>query len=250
MEIKEEIVKKEYMNSKLSSIRVPVSIKTVGDWAFANCKLLREVSIPVTLQRISPNCFYGCDSLKRIVIYEGEREDAMILPELVAVAVKLWDTDISKWIELSKRPETFYEHFDWRMSVYAKEPDDTGYVPFIAGGEEDYEGDEYDLDSFMRKRSEEKCLAMYLRLISEGRKIKPCEYIRDYLREHDPIGAFSVILSVEDFKKEMFDIYTSMDLLNDDNVDEILRLSANDPELKTRVLRFKEAQAGSFFDLL
>ncbi len=248
MEEKKEIVKKEYMNSNLESIFVPENVTMIGDWAFANCKRLREIGLPKGLTKLSSNCFYGCDALERVIVYGEDKMPCPVLPELIASSIKLWNMDIAKWIELSSDPRAFYSHFDWRMSVYAKEPDDTGYVPFIAGGEEDYEGDEYDHESFMKNRSEEKCFAMYLRLISDKSEDNTPEYITDYLNAHNPFGAFSIIVAADHFKREMFDIYTDLGLLRDEVLDELLKLTEDDPELKTRILRYSDSDSGSFFD--
>ena len=52
----------------LKRIRIPGSVKTVGDWAFDHCDSLEEVRLEYGISKIGFGCFESCRSLKRIRI--------------------------------------------------------------------------------------------------------------------------------------------------------------------------------------
>ena len=52
--------------SKLSSIALPKTIKTIGASAFENCPLLTTISLPATVETIGGNAFNGCSTLTTV----------------------------------------------------------------------------------------------------------------------------------------------------------------------------------------
>ncbi|MBO7412158.1 MAG: leucine-rich repeat protein, partial [Fibrobacter sp.] len=56
-----------YNNSQLSQISL-VNVKTIGDWAFAYCDRISNISIPSSVNYIGMNTFRYCHNLKRILI--------------------------------------------------------------------------------------------------------------------------------------------------------------------------------------
>lgn len=60
-----------YMGCNNSVLPTDGSIETIGDYAFANCNKLTELSIPSSVTRIEYGAFSGCTSLENITIPEG-----------------------------------------------------------------------------------------------------------------------------------------------------------------------------------
>ena len=48
--------------------RLPPSVKTVEDWAFADCQYLQEVKMERGVEKIGEGAFYNCDKIKKIVL--------------------------------------------------------------------------------------------------------------------------------------------------------------------------------------
>lgn len=57
-----------WLNTNLTSIILPYSIVSIGEWAFAYCFGLTSISLPVSLKSIGAWAFYGCESLASITL--------------------------------------------------------------------------------------------------------------------------------------------------------------------------------------
>ena len=55
-----------YYCTAMTSIEIPSSIKTIGDWAFAGCIGLTEVTLPDNIVSIGEGAFHGCDNLTSV----------------------------------------------------------------------------------------------------------------------------------------------------------------------------------------
>lgn len=55
----------------LLEVILPANLRTIGNYAFYNCKKLREVRLPQTVKSIGNYAFEGCRSLKTIALNEG-----------------------------------------------------------------------------------------------------------------------------------------------------------------------------------
>lgn len=51
-----------------SSIKLPETLRIIGENAFSNCRNLERVEIPQNVVRIGNECFYGCNSLTSVII--------------------------------------------------------------------------------------------------------------------------------------------------------------------------------------
>ena len=58
-------------NRDLVSYVVPENVTEIGDWAFARCRRLRWVAMPMGLERIGKDAFAECESLVAAYIYGG-----------------------------------------------------------------------------------------------------------------------------------------------------------------------------------
>ena len=49
-------------------VTIPNSVTTIGNWAFENCRRLKNIVIPKSVTTIGDNAFLNCSSLEYIVI--------------------------------------------------------------------------------------------------------------------------------------------------------------------------------------
>ena len=56
-----------YFEESLKSIKIPDSVKSIGNFAFSNCPLLESIEIPRSVEDIGYDAFVACDGLEKIV---------------------------------------------------------------------------------------------------------------------------------------------------------------------------------------
>ena len=57
-----------------SSTKIPISVKSIGNFAFYHCNLMEQLVIPEGVKRIGHHAFFGCSSLKTVVLPESLTE--------------------------------------------------------------------------------------------------------------------------------------------------------------------------------
>ena len=58
-----------FLNATITSITIPNSVSTIGDYAFEGCNSLQSVTIGAFVQSIGKGAFKGCSNLKEMVFY-------------------------------------------------------------------------------------------------------------------------------------------------------------------------------------
>ncbi|MDE6317354.1 MAG: leucine-rich repeat domain-containing protein, partial [Muribaculaceae bacterium] len=56
-------------NSSITSIKIPASVTTINDYAFAGCTDLTEITVPSTVTALGAGIFKGCTALENATIY-------------------------------------------------------------------------------------------------------------------------------------------------------------------------------------
>lgn len=57
-----------FFGSKLSNVVLPISLTSIGEGSFSNCKALQNIILPENLDSIGNSAFYDCDALATIEI--------------------------------------------------------------------------------------------------------------------------------------------------------------------------------------
>lgn len=138
------IGKKAYLGrNDFIDIEIPAQVKRIEDWAFAQCERLRRVALPYGVEYIGKNVFLGCDALERVTVYGGEQPGKNGIPEvfhrarMTAVALRDFGCDNPVML-LDINAQEWLSSWDTACTRYVCLADDSGFMPFLAGGEEDY----------------------------------------------------------------------------------------------------------------
>lgn len=252
--IKEEKVttigKKAFFGEEqLRVLYLPQSVRKIEDWAFVHCSGLQELWIPRSFEELGKDVFLHTDHLNRIVVYDetGIYEEEAVL---TAATFTLWQN--AEGLQLGAvGSKGWYEAFDQRLLRYLEEPDDQGFVPFLAGGEEDYEGVETDVEYYKGCRRRQKVRLVYERLRhscyleTEGKKA-----LVDYLQQHNRVGekadgsmaeTFFFLTELVDEAFEYYQIYTDLGLATRENIEFLVQAAqGNCAELKAYLLRYQQ----------
>jgi len=248
--------KAHFNDRKLIDVVIEPGTGEIGDWAYAKCTNLRSVRIPVGC-RISARAFEDCTALEEVVVYDRDTETETVLsdqlPEddlshLLGLAIRNWPdmADLLVRSLLGEFPDgsgvceadpEALGIIDSRLRLYLAEPDDAGFMPFLAGGEEDYDDAEEARRRYAHDRIVNKVLLVYERLRVAGDGATPQEYM-DYLRRHNPEITFAVLMSHDPHVSEYRAMYFDMGLNIGDNTltQTLLQMSSRDAELRAMVL--------------
>ena len=175
-----EIKKKQFLGDRsLRTYTAPDEIREIGDWAFSGCRELKSISLPCCVERIGRDAFQGCDQLEEAYLRGGMRSDGSVgmangepradmtreqaglmalalryFPE-AALLIGVWGKGVFAWLQA----------WDEACIKYLDSPETTGFQPFWAGGEEDYEEDERKLEEHCRARRLIKAEMIVKRLV-------------------------------------------------------------------------------------
>lgn len=166
---KDTISEKYYLgNNDIKTYRIDNHVLYVKEWAFAYCRSLKMLWIPSSIKEIHPTAFDGCGSLERVYVYEGmEREPSFIYEneaKLLAYGIRNFREYPNIYDFKDYGSKLWYKKYDTMLFQYLKEADDTGFDPFLAGGEEDYEDPDSHIEVYRYKRQKEKIYGILIRL--------------------------------------------------------------------------------------
>lgn len=264
------IRKKTYMGDrKLVKAIIDLSCETIEDWAFANCHCLKEIRLPLTIREVSEKAFLNCDALEQVYLYDPAdsastvtdeaaasleiapvpTKDAVVPlsslseaadPVLLATTLKCYPKETNALIQHAKNEFSFLQYTDARLENFLTEDDNLGFVPFLAGGEEDYPGEDA-AAAFRQKRQFLKVQLIYERILSETHGYAMADGIKQtcikWLQNHNPSAAFAFLLTETIRRDTYLDLYFTLELNKDVNIDELTALAEGQPELKAKLLR-------------
>ncbi len=207
------IEKKAYLGREdLEELVIEEEIDQIGDWAFAGCRNLRRIVLPATVSEIGREIFKDSFALSMIAVCSREilqqsgifpmlSKQEMILARLRAdsfmhfppvMPAEMIGTDPEKWVP------TLTD----RLLAFLIRPDDAGFVPFLASGEEDYEEGDAARELFMEKRRRAKCQAVVDRLLLD-------ELLRDSTEIEE--GVANVLSLTEKERAQFTEVLRSSD---------------------------------------
>ncbi|MBP3206501.1 MAG: leucine-rich repeat protein [Lachnospiraceae bacterium] len=282
------ISKKQFFGQKgLASYVVPKGVTEIGDWAFARCRDLRWVAIPGGLKRIGKGAFAECDSLLEAFFYEGEwngqgtetsgskeskqgagsagsgerkqgagspGQKERMTAGLMAGAFRFF-SDVQRLVSGERDPATDEARlavWDELCVQFLKQPDETGFVPFLAGGEEDYADDGERLAGYCEEVRTVKAKLVYQRLLADrlcaetglGLEADRKEFYQAYLRGND--RAVTILMGLTAHFREAVELYEAAGLFEQENIGSLIaRIPQDKVELRALLV---QRQEGNIWD--
>lgn len=229
--------RKAFLGKKqIKSITLPDSVREIGDWAFAYCDLLDEVTMPRTT--VGKDIFLGCTRIRKVFFGDRDDTETAALLAKIATDVKasyLVDPEIIGTAE-------WYEKWDARLISILNEPDSEGFSHQILCGEEDYGSS--DQNAYELRRRMDKAEVCMLRAMNDKHLADNLrETINDYIFSHNAgaspgAESWKVILERHPDDREWYEFYVKLSCVNDGNIDNILNdIKDTHPELKAYLLR-------------
>ena len=254
----DKIEKKQfYGNKELVSYVVPETVTEIGDWAFARCRRLKWIAVPKGLERIEREAFAGCESLVVAHFYEGNWEETwegsgkeseqeaglkvrtlskkqQLEGELMALALRYFPEAQS--IVNAMRDKTlaagaagWLRGWDEACGRFLQRLDEEGFVPFLAGGEEDYADDGESLAAYCREARLTKAKVVYRRLLADlvgaewgfGLTEEVWVFYQAALRDND--GNFAVLMGLDGYFREAVELYEAAGLLTQEKIRGLLQ---------------------------
>ena len=136
-----------FFNCKnLREITLPEGLKKISEGTFKNCKKLEKINIPDSVEEICKSAFAGCESLKILEISPKVKIDASFACELRYAVVG----------EIRKKKTVWYMENLMPIEVVYKGSGEPAKIPFIHNGEELYFS--WDVEEMRKPKKKIGCL--------------------------------------------------------------------------------------------
>ena len=253
------IAKKAFLSKKfLRSVEIPASVEEVGDWAFAYCDSLREVSFAGRNVTFGKAVFLECPALRCIRFADrpsgelggamGDKASGEGIGALLAAAVTQME---SPYLLNAKEAGSreWLEKWDARMMAILSAEDDEGYSKQILCGEEDYES--ADLETYLSNSRKKKVRLLLLRLLwpmelEEGKEKQLRAYLLAHTKGCETEETWQVVRDEYGERREFYELFASLGCLTKENAPGIIAQTREEnPEMKAFFLKY---QADHFSD--
>ena len=244
------IGRKAFLSRKtLQEIILPDTIQEIGDWAFAHTEALKKITIPRRELTRGKELFLGCKSLEEIVLLGTEEEKRQDKKDgidrmLAAAVTTLHDYFLFTPTEI--RGDAWMKRWDEQLLKLVRLDDLDGFQELWTCGEEDYEGKEYDIESYPVEKRKLKLRMIYFRLLhpyklSEVVKSELQQYLHDHTKGTAEPEAWEVLLEEHAEDIAYYQVFTEAGCVNEVNFDDILAdMHEVNAQMKAYMLRYKE----------
>ncbi|MCR4960064.1 MAG: leucine-rich repeat domain-containing protein [Lachnospiraceae bacterium] len=256
------VERKAFLGIKgLRSVTVPESVNSIGDWAFAQCIHLREVSIGgAGAGKLGKGVFEGCTRLESLHFDSNVDADSDVMAAMTVHRLEaeylLRDPDLGT--------ENWYRKWDLALANLLARDDMEGYSDRALCGEEDISYDGIgsvdgelpgESASYIIEQNKNKCYLCLVRLMNAGFLDKDTGTLfKKYLKRHAKgCGNESAWLTVkEDFKDniEYLKLFIDVTEPDSDAIKDMIADAGNLAELKAYLIGLNADNAGveGFFD--
>ena len=247
------IAKKAFLGClKMTELVLPSTIRTIEDYAFASCKSLVSISMPRQVESLGNRVFHDLRSVKQIVFSDAEESLADISYLCAIMTQELSMDDVNAFCFAGE--DSWWERFDSSLLAFIKRLDEEGFSPFLAGGEEDYEDANNDINYYCRQRRIRKIICILERLLVEKNLSK--DILDEYLmyldsfvkkqmnnqnEDNEPDELTEVLLNGGQRTMNYYAMYEKYHLICQENIDQILA-QIPDEQVELRGVLLKKKQ--------
>ena len=184
---------KAFLSCKtIESLKLPMTLAGIGDWAFAHMHNLTDLYLPARNITLGKKVFLDCENLKRIHIM-GDTSGNAGLSEMLGAAITILDnTDLLQPHQAGNRDthQSWLADFDSALEEFLTSEDNHGFEPVFYGW---FNGDDVystQLPLYLKKKRTGKLTLAFLRLhhsiyLTHDLKV----LLQAYLADHMPWGA-------------------------------------------------------------
>lgn len=245
-----KIEKKAFLSCKnLKEIELPESIEEIGDWAFAHAEKLRKIKLPRKEMIKGKELFLGCRRLQKVQLMAEEAQETADekagIFHMLAIAVTalhdyyLFDTTGSYGKE-------WFAKWDEKLLKFIMTDDFDGFEDLWTCGEEDYEGKDYDIQSYPVEKRKGKIRLAFFRLLHPiEMQEKTKEFLRQYIRSHtkgtkEP-ESWEVVLDEHKDDLPYFQVFAEAGCVTEDNFDALIAdMEEINAQIKGYFFQYKE----------
>lgn len=217
-----EINKKAFMDAKIIEVALGDNVTNIGNWAFANCSMLRCVKSNRKSLEVSfgKDCFMNCKMLKQLC-FGVDSEDG--ISYLTAMAVTGLKEESQLYFDSSCR-ELYVDHFDEKLKKMLMVNDSEHYFYQSYGGEEDISKSEA---GYLIEKGYEKSILCMERLvreayISEDNKNIYIDYLINTFKDMSVNPVWKLFLQSNGHNIAYFKLLLESNIIKNEKIDEII----------------------------
>ncbi len=186
------IAPKAFLSCKtIESLKLPMTLETIGDWSFAHMHNLTDLYLPACNITLGKKVFLDCENLRRIHIMGDTSGNEGIAEMLGAAVTILQNTDLLQ-PHLAGGSDThaaWLAEFDAALEEFLTSEDNHGFEPVFYGWFNDDDVYSTQLPLYLKKKRTGKLYLAYLRLRYDLHLADPLKAIlQAYLADHMPWG--------------------------------------------------------------
>ena len=240
------IERKAFLSCKtIKGITLPDTVEEIGDWAFAHAEQLRMITIPHRALTKGKELFLGCKRLREIVLCGSDGYSDCGLGRMLALAVTVLH-DYVLFDPLEVGMDEWVRRWDEKLLDLIELDDLDGFEELWTCGEEDYEGKDYDIQSYPVEKRKMKLRVVYFRLLhpyklSEDMNSRLQEYLRRHTKGTQTPEAWELIIEEHPQELLYYQVFAASGGITEQNFDSLLEdLRDGSAEIRAYLLRYKE----------
>lgn len=240
------IERKAFLSCKtIKEITLPDTVEEIGDWAFAHAEQLRMITIPHRVLTKGKELFLGCKRLREIVLCGSDRCSDCGLGRMLALAVTVLH-DYVLFDPPEVGTDAWVRRWDEKLLDLIELDDLDGFEELWTCGEEDYEGKDYDIQSYPVEKRKMKLRVVYFRLLhpyklSADMDNRLQEYLRRHTKGTQTPEAWELIVEEHPQELAYYQIFAASGGITEQNFDSLLEdLRDSSAEIRAYLLRYKE----------
>ncbi len=239
------IGKKAFLgNALIRQVTIPSSVNEIQDYAFAQCTNLKTVFVLNNNVKLGNGVFTECNAVTDICIGYDKTDDLSALLATLIYRLKtehilvdnIWGSD------------AWFHKWDMELTTFLRQPDEEGYTDLVLCGEEDIQ---FSLEEFICNKRKNKSALCLIRLMHNSRlSDETADVLKAYLLKHikgcASDEAWQALLS--EFSEDIayFKLFAKLGGINADNLDAMLMdMGAVSSEAKVFLMNYKQEKFGN-----